>query len=319
MRILIAEDDPVSALLLEKTLEKLGHEVTATENGEAAWEAFQAAEFPLVISDWMMPKLDGLGLCGRIRNAPTDSYPYFVMLTAKSQRDDRLSALGAGVDDFLAKPLDKSELQARLRTVERILGWQDQLQEVNNYLLASSREIVEKAAEIKLMRDEADYMASHDSLSGLLNRGAWMASAEGQSPAALAIYDIDFFKRVNDQFGHPGGDLVLRAVAQRIAEAAGDSARVGRIGGEEFGVIWFEDLLSAKRAAADVISIVEATPIALADDSEVVVSISGGFTSWISDESSESSGMDRNYLAADRALYQAKEAGRRRLLFHEAA
>jgi len=267
----------------------------------------------------MMPKLDGIGLCQRIRMAPTDSYPYFVMLTAKSRRNDRLSALEAGVDDFLAKPLDRADLQARLRTVERILGWQAQLQEVNHSLLASSREIAQKATEIKRMRDEAAYMASHDSLSGLLNRGAWMAAAERESPSALAIYDIDFFKRVNDEHGHPGGDQVLRAVAGRIAEAAGDSARVGRIGGEEFGVMWFADLDTAKNSAGDVISLVEATPVVLTDGAKVAVSVSGGFTLWIEDPESAGGGMDRNYVAADRALYEAKGAGRHRLQFDRAA
>ncbi len=198
MRILIAEDDPVSAIVLRRTLEKLGHDVTSAEDGKLAWSEFEASEFPLVVSDWMMPRLDGLGLCQRVRTAPTDSYPYFVLLTAKSQRDDRRAVLVAGVDDFLAKPLDKADPEARLRTVERILGWQAQLQEVNRSLLASSRFIAAKVAEIKQMRDEAAYMAAHDPLTSLLNRRAWMAAVDDETPNALAIFDIDFFKKVND-------------------------------------------------------------------------------------------------------------------------
>jgi diguanylate cyclase (GGDEF)-like protein len=319
MRILIAEDDPVSSLVLARALEKLGHDVTPTADGESAWAAFANSEFPLVISDWMMPELDGLGLCRRIRSAPTDSYPFFVVLTAKSQRNDHLAALEAGADDFLAKPLDAADLQARLRTVERILGWQAQLQEVNKSLLESSREIAEKAAEISRMRDEANYMASHDPLTDLLNRRAWMACAEGAAPSALAIYDIDFFKSVNDRYGHPGGDEVLRAVAQRIDSYAGDSANVGRIGGEEFGVLWHTELHRAQQLAHDIVTGVEASPIRLADGTDVDVSVSGGFAPWLAPVDDAGLGMDRNYEVADRALYHAKATGRRRLEVHRSA
>src|SRR5258708_6814217 len=115
MRILIAEDDPISRLVLHKTLEKFGHTVTAVENGADALQAAEEGQFRLVISDWMMPEMDGLDLCRRLRSQADSSYTYLILLTAKDMKEDRVNAMHAGVDDFLVKPMDREELEARLR------------------------------------------------------------------------------------------------------------------------------------------------------------------------------------------------------------
>ncbi len=129
MKILIVEDDPISVLVLRKTLTGFGHDVTEAEDGAAAWELLQTNAFEVVITDWVMPKMDGIELCRRIRNIESGTYTYVIILTAKSQRDDRIDALRYGADDMLIKPLDPTELRARLGVAERFLHLQNDLKQ----------------------------------------------------------------------------------------------------------------------------------------------------------------------------------------------
>ena len=143
MKILIVEDDSVSALVLQLTLERLGYEVTVATDGLTAWELLEQEYTPLVITDWMMPDMDGLELCRRVRTLAGRPYTYLMLLTAKGQRADRLEGLSAGADDFLIKPLDADELTARLRTAERILDMQAQLQNLHQDLEQQNRQLAE--------------------------------------------------------------------------------------------------------------------------------------------------------------------------------
>lgn len=129
MKVLIAEDDAVSGLILERTLTRWGYEVIRARNGEEAWEKFQAEPVPVVITDWMMPQTDGLELCRRIRSSHPERYTYIILLTAKSQKNELVEGMGAGADDFITKPFDSSELQMRLRAGERILDLEASLKE----------------------------------------------------------------------------------------------------------------------------------------------------------------------------------------------
>lgn len=122
MKILIAEDDTTSRLLLGATLQKLGYEVVATGNGREAWKALQQEHFPVVISDWQMPDVDGLMLCRELRRQPARQYTNFILLTTHGGRANYLEAMAAGVDDFLTKPLDEEQLSARLLVAARQLG-----------------------------------------------------------------------------------------------------------------------------------------------------------------------------------------------------
>ena len=132
MRILIAEDDIVSSKLLRRALEKMGHEVTSVTNGAEAWSCFCDLEFPLVISDWMMPEVDGPELCRRIRARNSGSYSYLILITSKDSQEDRLEAIAWGADDFLVKPIDYPELVARLSVAQRIIAMQDQVRSHSN-------------------------------------------------------------------------------------------------------------------------------------------------------------------------------------------
>lgn len=134
MKILIAEDDPVSRLLLCRSLIKLGHEVVQATTGLEAWEACQKEPVPMVVSDWMMPDLEGPELCRRIRAMHLPRYTYFILLTTLSGREHYLEGIEAGADDFLTKPLDRELLQARLHVAERIIGLQQHVRHLEGLL-----------------------------------------------------------------------------------------------------------------------------------------------------------------------------------------
>jgi two-component system cell cycle response regulator len=148
MRVLIAEDSTVARKLLERNLQQLGYEIVAAEDGARAWEAYQQAPTPIVITDWEMPHMNGVELCRAIRQHPTEQYTYLMMLTARGQKEDKLEALDAGADAFLSKPLDIAELQASLRVAERILqaeadlqAQKRQLQDLNEELISQNEQL----------------------------------------------------------------------------------------------------------------------------------------------------------------------------------
>lgn len=135
MNILIAEDDFISRKLLTNILEGLGHDVMAASDGEEAWRMYRATPTRIVISDWLMPKMDGIGLVQNIREHPKSDYTYIIMLTANvGQRENYIKAMKAGVDDFLAKPLDRIELSIRLEVAQRILTATSRIDSLENML-----------------------------------------------------------------------------------------------------------------------------------------------------------------------------------------
>lgn len=141
MKVLIAEDDAVSGLVLERTLQRWGYEVIKTRNGKEAWERFQAEPVSLVITDWMMPHMDGVELCRRIRQLSLEHYTYVILLSAKSQKIELVEGMSAGADDFLTKPFDSAELQVRLRAGERLLELEHSLTERQREIEAANREL----------------------------------------------------------------------------------------------------------------------------------------------------------------------------------
>ncbi|MGA2906542.1 MAG: diguanylate cyclase [Terracidiphilus sp.] len=225
MKILIADDDAVSLRLLEKTLERAGYEVTAVSHGRKAAEELCRPDGPrLALLDWMMPQLDGPGVCRTVRRKRSQSHVYLVLLTSKSSKEDIVEGLESGADDYLTKPFDLGELKARLRTGMRILELEDNLLEA---------------------REDMRYKATHDSLTSLLNRGTILELLAGElnrkrrdkSSVSIALGDLDHFKLVNDTYGHIMGDEVLREVGRRLLGSVRSYDFVGRYGGEEFLVV----------------------------------------------------------------------------------
>ena len=224
MNILVAEDQPPSALFLRRLLERLGHEVTVAVDGSEAWRIVREARFPVVISDWMMPGLDGLELCRRIRGREGQPYSYVILLTCKQGQRDRLEGLRAGADDFLVKPPDVEELSVRLEIARRILSIQEELERRNSLL--SEMALSDELTGVKNRRRFREALEIHHAL----------ATRQGL-PLSLVMVDVDHFKSYNDSFGHPAGDEVLKRVASLLSENVRKHDEVARIGGEEFAVL----------------------------------------------------------------------------------
>ncbi len=134
LRLLTVEDDPVARAMISALLRAAGHDVTEASDGEDAWDLLAGVRFRVVVSDWQMPRMDGLDLCRRIRAPGRTDYVYFILLTGRATRADYLEAMAAGVDDFLTKPVDAAELSARLVVAQRILGLHKTVQQLEGLL-----------------------------------------------------------------------------------------------------------------------------------------------------------------------------------------
>jgi diguanylate cyclase (GGDEF)-like protein len=293
MRILIVEDQMTLGLALSRTLTRLGYEPRLVNTGSEAWNLIAGEDWRLVITDWMMPDVDGLELCRRIRARQGGSYTFVIMLTGRTDRGDRLMALETGADDFLTKPLDEDELAIRLVIARRILSVQVELEE--------------KYAQLK-------ELAGTDPLTGLANRRqltqameAALSQARRGTPAAIVALDIDHFKSYNDSFGHAAGDEVLRRFADILRAGTRRHDLVVRTGGEEFVIVLpgagsNEALVLAERLRGTIAAqIWPARP----------VTASFGVT-VVTDSTKISSPADL-LDAADRALYHSKRTGRNRV------
>lgn len=290
MKILIAEDDPISRRILEANLLEWGYEVMVASDGGEAWEIIQQPESPsLIISDWMMPRMDGLALCREIRNLEKSKYIYFIILTAKGEKRDIIEGLEAGADDFLTKPFNQEELKYRTRIGERIINLEGRIME----------------------------LANTDALTGLLNRRAFMERMEQEISRAqrekksfsIVLADIDHFKNVNDTYGHQVGDLVLQRFTGRLKTSERPYDFLGRYGGEEFLVcLPGADGLQAASVAERMRGQIEDMEIMLPDDSRSIRITASFGTSSYSIESGEN--VDLLIKRADDALYLAKNKGR---------
>jgi sigma-B regulation protein RsbU (phosphoserine phosphatase) len=149
MKIIVSEDDRVSRTLLSTLLSQEGHRVYETENGKQAWKLWQKKQYPIIISDWLMPVFDGLELCKKIRSTGNSNYTYFIMVTVLEGKEKYLQAIAAGVDDFLSKPFDRDQLMARLHVAARILNLQNELKTISGLLPV--------CAYCKKVRDDHNY------------------------------------------------------------------------------------------------------------------------------------------------------------------
>ena len=302
MRILIAEDDAVSRTILRRAVEKIGHECLAAADGEEAWSLYKEnADLDVIISDWMMPGVDGLELCRRVRGGNRDGYTYFIFLTALGDREHLLQGLEAGADDYLSKPLDRDELGMRLTSAlrvtelhRRLAVQNEELEQLNQMLFEQSRQdpLTSLGNRLRLRED----------LQVLQSR----ADRYGHS-YAVALCDVDFFKAYNDRYGHLAGDDVLRRVAATLSSGLRTGDTAYRFGGEEFLLVLPEQDAEAATAITERLRrAVEDLEIPHADGIPLgVVTVSAGVA--VSAEAGDADGLLK---AADRALYAAKEAGR---------
>jgi diguanylate cyclase (GGDEF)-like protein len=238
MKVLIAEDNPSCVLPLKRTIEAMGHEAVVASDGAEAWERLRDDEISLVISDWMMPRVDGLELCRWIRARRNRPYVYIILVTGRHQREDRIAALEAGADDFLVKPLDQTELLTRVNVAQRILLMQEELRRRSATLEAIH-------SELELQNARLAEIAISDSLTGLRNRHHFREALEKNFsfalrqglPLSLVMLDVDRFKSYNDTFGHLAGDVALMELARTLCEHSREHDLVARYGGEEFVIL----------------------------------------------------------------------------------
>jgi diguanylate cyclase (GGDEF)-like protein len=224
MRVLLVEDDVSIRSLVEEVLSQRGHTVAAFGDAEEAWKASQRESFPLNVLDWMLPGMDGLELCRRLRSLPDGDTRVVLCLTARTDPVDLSEVLRAGANDYLAKPFDIVALETRLAIAESQVA---------------------QLAERKRLEEALAHRALHDPLTGLANRvllfdrlaHALRAVQRERQPLALLVLDLDGFKQVNDTFGHQVGDRVLQRVAAELKGALRAVDTVARLGGDEFAVV----------------------------------------------------------------------------------
>jgi len=298
MKVLIAEDDPISRRMLEAFLVKWGYEVVVTTQGEEAWAALQVNDAPqIAVLDWMMPGKDGIELCRSVRQRKGRTYTYLLLLTARGHKEDVVEGLEAGADDYVTKPFDPFELRARLRAGRRIIELQDQL--------LSAREALRDQA----ARDPLTDLWNHGTILEILRKEVARAS-RSHTALAVSMIDVDRFKAINDTYGHMAGDSVLRETARRLRGAMRTYDSLGRYGGDEFlavlpgcdpaGAARFAESFRARldRKAID-------TPEGL-----IPVALTLGVAGVGEVHSLRPEALVR---AADAALYRAKIAGRNRV------
>lgn len=300
MKILLAEDDRYLNKLLAMRLAKWGYEVEQVSNGKDALKKLQAENGPrMAILDWMMPEMDGITVTRQMRQSSSSYYIYILLLTARDQMDDFLEGMEAGADDFMTKPFKDQELQARLRAGRRILELQDSL-------IAA--------------REALQYQANHDQLTGKWTRAAIFeildkemdrAKRDGSTFSVLMV-DIDYFKQINDRYGHRVGDEVLREAASRMQNAIRSYDSIGRYGGEEFLIILPNCSPDNSRKLAERLRTeLHQAPIRI-DNIEISITCSAGSVSWQKDNCNSTCVDLIDH--ADISLYKAKQQGRNQVV-----
>jgi diguanylate cyclase (GGDEF)-like protein len=300
--VMLVEDSRTQALKFQMMLESHGYHVSVAQNGLEAMNMLLNSQTSIVISDWIMPEMDGSELCRAIRKHDFGNYVYIILLTAKDSKNDIIEGLEAGADDYLTKPVDDAELIARLTTAERVIRLESSLKQRNK---------------------EIALLSITDPLTKVFNRGylnenlpkAFKRAVRYQQNLSIIICDLDHFKDVNDNHGHQIGDLVLKAFVKELnSSLRKDLDWMARYGGEEFLIALPETDLNGGTAAAERFRQRIEKLVIHADGKNIQITASFGVAA-INQEG------DKSYLttddlikAADRCLYQAKDRGRNKCI-----
>jgi diguanylate cyclase (GGDEF)-like protein len=297
MKILLAEDDAVSRRMVEAVLTRWGYEVISCSDGDEAWRVLSKEDAPrLAILDWMMPGLDGVDICRRLRSWKPSPYTYVILLTAKNTKHDVVEGLEVGADDYVTKPFNAHELRVRLRAGRRIL-------ELEESLLSLQEQLRDQAT-----HDPLTGAWNHNSIIEILRKELSRSSRDG-TKVGVVMADLDHFKFVNDSYGHLAGDAVLCETVQRIRESMRDYDEIGRYGGEEFLLVLSRCDQQSAIAICERIRASVAEKEMTTSEGPALVTMSLGLSlgSW---DTRNPADLIR---VADEALYNAKRNGRNRV------
>jgi two-component system cell cycle response regulator len=307
MRILIADDDATSRLLLKATATRLGHDCLVATDGSSAWEQLSSQAVDVLLTDWMMPGVDGPELCRRVREELSGNYVYIVLITGLRDPDQVLQGMSAGADDYLIKPVDPFAVQTRLVAAERVTHLHRQVLEFRTQLEQANLDLLGQSLT--------------DPLTGLGNRRRMQQDLDAtharahriDRPYAIAMFDIDHFKNYNDHYGHLAGDEALRHVAHCLDHAVRAGERIYRYGGEEFLLILPDatptDATPAARRIQEAVTEAPLPPDTRPNGPSTVT-LSGGVACWTPDTNLTSAQL---LEYADQALFHAKSTGRNRV------
>ena len=295
---MIAEDENITRLRLERFLEDMEYEVISCKNGLDAWEVIQSENAPnLLILDWMMPGMNGIQICHKVREQARELYTYIILLTSKGEMVDILSGMESGADDYLTKPVNQNKLRMRLNAGKRIVEMNKELLETRNVL-----------------RKKAIY----DELTGLHNRHYMTEILEKEYARALRhqtdlsclLLDIDYFKIINDTFGHSFGDFVLREFSVCLKRGVREYDFIFRYGGEEFLILLPNTGIDGALSIAEKIRVTCESKTYTDGTNTTIATVSIGVASVKHHQPSES---NKLIAFADKALYRSKAEGRNRV------
>jgi diguanylate cyclase (GGDEF)-like protein len=295
----LVDDEPTQRLITARLLKRAGFQVDTAENGKEALARIAEKSYPLLITDWEMPEMDGVALCRAVRSANLDGYIYTILLTSRDAIEHLVAGLQAGADDYLTKPVLEPELLARLNTGKRIVNLERSLRAAN---------------------DENRRLSITDPLTGAFNRRYLMEKLPSEVERSvryahnlsLLMCDVDHFKRINDTHGHQVGDEVLKRVVDIIKSKVRGTDWVARYGGEEFVIVLPETPYSnALKVAETLRAALMQTPI-LCNDLTLSVTASFGVTGWDS-AVPHLDVVDAMVARCDASVYESKAAGRDRV------
>jgi diguanylate cyclase (GGDEF)-like protein len=299
--VLLVDDDPFIIRVISDSLEEMGYSVVTARNGREALELAENGNYPLIISDWVMPEMDGIELCRRIRSSRSPQYTYIILLTSLDSRDSIIRGLEAGADEYLVKPVNPAELTVRLKTARRIIDLERSL---------------------KKSMEEIRALSLKDPLTGVFNRRHLderlpqeiKRSYRFRRPLSILMIDIDHFKSVNDNYGHQVGDLVLKAVTEALTKNIRVEVDwIARYGGEEFVVVLPETPPEGMTVVAERLRQILSSLRIKYDGGELGITASFGAANHTPVRQTPSITSMELIDLADRCMYKSKESGRNRV------
>jgi diguanylate cyclase (GGDEF)-like protein len=304
-RILVVDDHPDNVEIIQARLMSRGFEVDTAPNGQEALDHVQADPPHLILLDVMMPLMDGYEVARRIKNDEALPFIPIILVTARDSTQDKVEGLDAGADDYLTKPINFPELEARVRSMLRIKRLQDELDQKNREL-----EVANKRLRRLSITDGLTELFNHRHMHELLHE-EFERTKRSQEPLALVMLDLDRFKQINDTHGHPTGDVILYETARIVRESAREIDMVGRYGGEEFIAILPGTDEEAAAQFAERVRLAVSEHVFRDEAIEVRMTVSCGVASF------PGPGVDHPETLikrADEALYSAKHSGRNRVV-----